>query len=179
VYGFASQQLRAAIAAHYQRDRREVLSRSGRLLLVLMLAHGGSCKDRSSSNDPQIERAEFGLFFGGQIQQRTELPLELDSTRQTQGFRLVFDAPASRPVPIEWTLNYPTERVGPRGPSSSRRAERTERAVLPVGGGQFEQLLALRSSDVPGTYNIRIRVADDIVLDRPFRLVPKQPLDED
>jgi hypothetical protein len=118
--------------------------------------------------------AQFGLFFGGQIQQRIEIPFELDSTRQTQGFRLVFDRPIPRPTTVEWSLNYPTLRSGHRGPSNAPRAERTDRATLPQGADRFEQMLTLRPTDVFGTYDIRVQLDDDIVLDRSFRLSPKQ-----
>jgi hypothetical protein len=133
----------------------------------------GGCNSRLELSESSVS-AQFGLFFGGQIQQRLEIPFELDSTRQTQGFRLVFERPMPKPTIVQWSLDYPTARTGPRGPSNAPRAERTERATLPQGAEQFEQMLALRPTDPFGTYNIRVRLDDEIVLDRPFRLSPKQ-----
>jgi hypothetical protein len=46
--------------------------------------------------------------------------------------------------------------------------------MLPAGADRFEQLMTWLPTDVAGTYNIRILVDDEVVLDRPFRLVPKQ-----
>jgi hypothetical protein len=139
-------------------------------LFVLSL---GSCSRRLQPSESCVS-AEFGVFFGGQIQQRLEIPFELDSTRQTQGFRLVFDGPLQKPTTVEWSLDYPTLRTGPRGPSNAPRAERTERAALSQDADRFEQMIALRPIDPLGTYDIRVRLDDVIVLDRPFRLVPKQ-----
>jgi hypothetical protein len=151
--------------------------RSHSLLRVLVwcLALGSSdCKSRVAPAESKVVSAQFGLFFGGQIQQRLELPFELDSTRQTQGFHLKFREPVRQPTQIEWTLDYPTARTGPRGPSNAPRAERTERATLPVGADRFEQSLTLQPTDLPGTYNLRICVDEEIVMDRPFLLVNKR-----
>jgi hypothetical protein len=87
------------------------------------------------------------------------------------GFRLLFDGATKRALDIEWTLDYPTAKMGPRGPSNAPRAERVERTVLPKATERFDQLLNLSSTNVPGTYNLRIRVENEVVLDRPFRLV--------
>lgn len=132
------------------------------------------CNSAETPPPSKVISAQLGLFFGGQIQQRIELPLELDSTRQTQGFRLQFARPLLRPAEVEWTLNFPTARTGVRGPSNSPRAERTERLTVPAGADRFEQLLTFRTTDVPGTYNLRVFVDEELVLDRPFRLVNRQ-----
>ncbi len=140
----------------------------------LLTGAATACKLQASPPQSKVLSAQFGLFFGGQVQQRVELPFELDSTRQTQGFHLRFREPVKLPTLIEWTLDYPTARTGPRGPSNAPRAQRTEHATLPVGADRFEQSLTLRPTDVPGTYNIRVYVDDELAMDRPFLFVPKR-----
>lgn len=135
------------------------------------------CRNQSdASQRPPL--AQFGLFFGGQIQQRTDIPLEFDSTRQTIGFRILFPEPLSRSTDVEWILDYPKARSGRRGRSNAPRAERTERTTLLEGMDRFEQVVQLRSTDLPGTYNIRVLVGSQIVLDRPFRMLSR-PIDVD
>jgi len=153
-------------------------SRDMRVVLWVLLFCGWSCKPEASTPESNRVEAKFGLFFGGQIQQRLELPFELDSSRQAQGFQLMFREPVKRPTQLEWTLDYPTTRAGPRGPSNAPRAARIERATLPIGADRFEQSLVLRPTDVPGTYNIRVLVDGEIVMDRPFLLVEHR-LDRD
>jgi hypothetical protein len=143
-------------------------------LRCLLALSALGCKNPLAGSNSNLAVAQFGMFFGGQIQQRVELPFEFDSTRQTQGFRLLFERPLAKKTVVEWTLDYPTARTGPRGPSNAPRAQRSERAILPKGADRFEQLLTLRPTDVPGTFNIRVSVDDTVVLDRPFRLMPRQ-----
>lgn len=130
------------------------------------------------STPKRTVEAQFGLFFGGQIQQRSVLSIDTNASVQPLGFRLLFEAPVTHPTDIEWTLDFPAAKAGPRGPSNVPRGERTDRVVLPKGAEQFEQLVRLRSTDVPGTYNVRIKVDADTVLDRPFRLTWSRGEDE-
>lgn len=142
----------------------------------MLLATGalvGGCRSRTEASRP-LPQAKFGLFFGGQVQQRTEIPFELDSTRQTLGLRLDFGSPVTHPTEIRWILNYPTARRGPRGRSNAPRAERSDSSTLAAGADRFEQLLTLRPSDFPGTYNVRVFVDSKLVLDRPFLVTSRQ-----
>jgi hypothetical protein len=145
----------------------------------LLLGAALGCNSQVSRSESKVATAQFGLFFGGQVQQRVELPFELDSTRQTQGFHLRFSGPVKHPTLIEWTVDYPTARTGPRGPSNAPRAQRTEHATVSVGADRFEQSLTLRPTDVPGTYNIRVCVDDELVMDRPFLFVTKKSSQDD
>jgi hypothetical protein len=120
---------------------------------------------------PTPPQTEFGIFFGSQIQQRLEIPLELDATRQQQGFRVRFGKPTLHPMTISWELDYPTARSGPRGPGNAPRAQRKSSAVIPAGADRFEQRITLTPKDYPGTWNVRVLVDNQVVLDRPFRLV--------
>lgn len=115
--------------------------------------------------------AEFGIFFGAQIQQRQDIPLEPDESRQQQGFRIRFAKPTLRPLTVSWEVDYPTARTGTRGPGNAGRAQRKESTQLPTGVDRFEQKLTLSIKDIPGTWNIRVLVENEVVLDRPFRLV--------
>src|SRR5690606_38783979 len=87
-----------------------------RLLLTLALA----CTPNSQS---PLERAEFGVLFGGQVQERTEIPFELDTTKQALGFVITLNQPLTKPTVLHWEVSKP----GP--PSASRLSDPINRRV--------------------------------------------------
>src|SRR5437868_2548635 len=64
-----------------------------------------ACDRRQSAPKPLVRRAEFGVLFGGQIQERRELPFELDRSKQTLGFRIDFSEPLGADTEIEWRID--------------------------------------------------------------------------
>lgn len=71
-----------------------------------------SCARRSEG---ALQAAQFGVFFGGQVQQLKEIVKDLDPERQHVGFRLTFRGALASDLPIEWELALPTpEKGGPR-----------------------------------------------------------------
>ena len=73
--------------------------------VVLVVAVCGSCHE--APRHATVRRAEFGLFFGGQVQQLTEIPLETDPAKQTLGFKVEFAAAVEQPLDLRWELNMP------------------------------------------------------------------------
>jgi hypothetical protein len=133
-------------------------------LLVLGLAAFGCNKP----NDPPAVDAKFGVFFGGQVQEREELPLVLDRTRQSHGIRLDFREPPEQPLRVTWELEKPgaakledAGRLVEYGETRTRAGE--ERLEIP---------LAFRATDRPGAWRVRVSVAERVVIDRAFRVVP-------
>lgn len=119
-------------------------------------------------------RAEFGVYYGGQIQERERIPLELDRTRQIQGFRIDFDAPLAREVIVAWELDMPGSTRGIRdvkGRIGRGRLIRHDEARVPAGHTRFDQTVYFAPKDPLGVWNIRVRVDDEIVIDRPFEVV--------
>jgi hypothetical protein len=143
-----------------------------RLLACLSLISIGACRDFGKSTPANRPRAKFGVFFGTQLQQRQHIPLVSNVQTQRQGFRIEFPTPLPRAALVEWELDFPTKRLGPYGPSNAPRALRSNRANLPAGTEHFEQTLDFLPTDVTGTWNVRIRVDRQIVLDRAFLVVP-------
>ena len=58
------------------------------------------------SEAPAVD-ARFGIFFGGQVQEREELPLVLDRNRQSHGIRLDFREPPERALRVTWEIEKP------------------------------------------------------------------------
>lgn len=133
-------------------SRRAVLF--GAVALGLCLA----CARPETPRGP-IERAELGVFFGGQVQERREIPFSLDRTKQTLGFRLTFREPQSRPAELRWEIDRP----GPRGRG---RAVEMGDAKARAGQTVFDQEIVMKPGDPLGTWNIRVFVDGEAVLDR-------------
>jgi hypothetical protein len=132
--------------------------------LVLLAA----CAAPESAAAPSI-RAEFGILYGGQVQERDEIPL--DAARQRQGFRLTRTPPPAEALEVRWELGKPGP--GRRAPDSQGRRARPRpvqlgRAHFRAGEPVFEQSLPFAPNDPLGLWNIRVLVGDRVVLERPF-----------
>jgi hypothetical protein len=57
----------------------------------------GGCDSFTSARAPEAT-AQFGVFFGGQLQRREELPFVLDASKQRQGFRVEMNEPLRAPT---------------------------------------------------------------------------------
>lgn len=122
------------------------------------------------------DRAEFGIFFGGQIQERDEIPFQLDATKQTQGFRVHFGKPLTRDAAVSWELSMPRVALKSRGKQVSEKQANAGSPHVKVSGqetaraGQegFEHVLPFKPGDPLGLWNIRIVVGNTVLLDRPF-----------
>lgn len=134
------------------------------LSLALALAFG--C-DRDSTS--AVREAEFGVFFGGQVQELKELAKELDPSRQQHGFRLTFRAPLARELAVKWEISLPASDQG--GP----RAALVGQAIARAGQGVLEIPLAFRSSDPLGAWHAKVTAGDQVVIDRDFTLVAPTP----
>lgn len=118
---------------------------------------------------PLLERAELGVFFGGEIQERSELSLVLDRAQQAQGFRLQFSEPLREPLTVRWEIDMPGAGRRVRDTSGRRgygRLTRVSEAEARVGLRLFEQEIRFVPEDSPGAWNVRVRVGDQLALDR-------------
>lgn len=138
--------------------------------LVLTAALAFSCHPSARDSGGEV-RAEFGIFYGGQVQERADVSFNLDSTRQTQGFRLQLPSPPRQAVEVRWELGMPGS--GPRVADSQGRRARPRKAKLGQarwhpGETIFEQALPFSPDDPLGLWSIRVLVGSRVVLDRPF-----------
>jgi hypothetical protein len=136
-----------------KRSRFVLCALSAICLLVVV-----GCKREARAPGP-VRAAELGVFFGGQVQDRQEIPFCLDRGKQTQGFRLEFAAPLTAPLRVRWEIDRP----GPRG--KGRAVEHGE-AQARVGMERFDHELPFKPGDPLGTWNVRVFVGDERVLDR-------------
>ena len=113
-----------------------------------------------------VSRASFGVFFGGQVQEREQIPFELDRSKLQLGFRIDFSEPLAREVKVKWEI----ERPAPARRSTSRKepqriAELGE-GIARKGLSRFDQLIPFRPGDAIGSWQIQVRADDKLVIDR-------------
>jgi len=137
-----------------------------RFALALLLGVLG-CRE-ASDRDALVERAAFGVFFGGQIQDRTELVFELDESKQRTGIRIDFRAPLSRPVAVAWEIARPmsdkVSRAGDAGPD--QQVVEVGQVRARVGEKRLDVPISLRRGQVLGTWHVRVTVDDRRLIDR-------------
>lgn len=162
--------MRAPALAAGRRIRRARRSARGPSLCALALALSSSCTPSADAAGAGIV-AEFGVFYGGQVQERDEIPFSLDVSRQRQGFRLTHTPPPAEPLEVRWELGKPGR--GRRVPDSQGRRARPRavqlgRAHFRPGEPVFEQALPFTADDPLGLWNLRVLVGERVVLERPF-----------
>lgn len=128
-------------------------------VLLLLLA---GCNESAKG---VVKQAEFGVFFGGQVQELKELPKQLDPARQRHGFRLTFAGPLSRDVPVTWEVSLPvTDKSAPAPALVGQATAKVGQTVLDVP-------LAFRSSDPLGNWHAKVTADGVVVIDRDFKVV--------
>jgi hypothetical protein len=123
-----------------------------------------------------VRRAEFGIFFGGQIQERRELPFDLDKSKQTLGFRVEFSERLRADVDVEWRIDRPPRSA--RGKPSARSKAPPDLERAPIGGkdvarageDRFDRAVGFEPGDPLGLWNVRVVVRGKVAVDRPFEV---------
>jgi hypothetical protein len=117
--------------------------------------------------------ARFGVFFGGQIQERREIPFELDRGKQALGFRVEFPAPLAFDVRVEWRITPPPPSGRARaagGAASAPEPRHASSDVARAGETRFERITPLEAGDPLGMWNARVVAAGKVLVDRPFEV---------
>jgi hypothetical protein len=122
-------------------------------------------------------RAKFGVFFGGQIEERREVPFELDPSKQTQGFRIEFPSPLTTDTDIVWKVDMPasaapakTGRAKNAPHPEAHRTSMTGSATIHAGLSRFDQITPFEPGDPLGLWNARVIVHGKVVVDRAFEV---------
>jgi hypothetical protein len=134
---------------------------------VVALALAAACGCRRAPDAPPVH-ARFGVFFGGQIQEREVIPLVLDRARQSIGVRLEFATPPASEARVSWELEKPRAGKGKNLGTVVDYGEARTRPGEPV----LDVLLAFRENDRPGAWHLRVALDGKNVLDRAFTVVP-------
>lgn len=116
--------------------------------------------------DPLVERAAFGVFFGGQIQDRKELPFELDTTKQSCGIRIDFRDALAHPAKVSWEIARPLKDKPSKSSAGQERVTEVGEAVARVGERRLDVPLLLRQGQALGTWRVRVKVEERTVIER-------------
>lgn len=131
-------------------------------LFVLCVA----CDPGSSAEFPA---GEVGIFYGGQVQrlQRIELPAV---NPPEFGFRVHF--PDAEAVENEgpWEVQWQVVRPGPLG----RRVKQIDEAEIPREQERLDQVISIPLEGGHGTYNVRVTVDGQLVIDRAVVVRPER-----
>jgi hypothetical protein len=131
----------------------------------------GACR---ADPKPQsvVEKATFGVLYGGEIQERENIPFELDRRRLTLLLRLDFRRPLPRETRVTWSVERPGRDQRPgqdaRGRRKAARITRMDEVRVPAGRSRFEQVILLSPGDPLGSWRLRAEVDGQTVLERPF-----------
>jgi hypothetical protein len=135
-----------------------------------LVAVGLTSACTQSSKSP-IERAEFGVLFGGQVQERTEIPFELDASKQALGFVITLSQPLPKPATLHWELSKPGPLAASRLPDPvSRRVELFD-APVAAGQSQIQKAVNIEPGDSLGLWNLRVTLGARLAIDRSFMVV--------
>lgn len=116
-----------------------------------------------------VQTGEFGVFFGGQVQELKEIAKELDPARQRHGFRLTFRKPLAEDVAISWEVSLPaTDKGGPRAANIGQTTAKAGQSVLDVP-------LSFRPTDPLGSWHAKVIAAGVVVIDRDFQVIAASP----
>lgn len=145
---------------------RSLLKALPTLIALYALVLSGCRSQAEPELDPVVKSAMFGVFFGGQIQERVEIPFEIDKQKQAQGIRIEFRAPLRQNARVSWEFDRPA----PKGvqPSPSTRVVQLGQAEVKAGSERFEVPLPLVPGDPLGEWNVRALVDGRLVLDQRF-----------
>jgi hypothetical protein len=132
---------------------------------ALALACGTGCRKGEEKRDVT---AHFGVLFGGQIQEREEIPLVLDRSRLSLVVRVEWAEPPETAERVHWELAQPANAKDVDAGSLVAYGDARARPGEPV----LDVPLAFKPGDKPGPWHVRVEVEGRTVLERPFRVVP-------
>lgn len=130
------------------------------------------CDRENSASDLPV-KAQAGIFFGGQVQNRSVWPLVLDKARQTQGFRLEFKQALKEPAQINWEIVHPPAAVKRHSSASGDPVPSTFAVTVPAGTERFDQLIPFSDNDRPGEWKLRVTVNGTNVLSKSITVVAR------
>jgi hypothetical protein len=139
---------------------------TSRTLLGLALLFSSLLGCKREKPAELVARASFGIFFGGQVQERQEIPFELDRAKQMQGFRIDFSEPLAKEVKIAWEIDRPAPGRRPAKRNEPERIVELGEAVARTGLSRFDQMIPFKPGEALGSWKVQVRADDKLVIDR-------------
>jgi hypothetical protein len=133
--------------------------------VVLALGLGAGCRRQV---EPDRVKARFGVLFGGQIQEREEIPLVLDRSRLALVVRVEWPEAPETAERVHWELAQP---ANPKNADAGSLVAYGDARARP-GEPTLDLPLAFKPGDKPGAWRVRVEVEGRTVLERSFSVVP-------
>jgi hypothetical protein len=115
---------------------------------------------------------QFGVLFGGQIQERKQVPFELDPVQQTLALRIELERPLTEDTSVHWEWSKPGAPKGAaRLTSPEDRTTEFGDEAFPKGQKQLDKVFRFKPGDNLGMWNIRVSTQSRVLLDRPLAVV--------
>jgi hypothetical protein len=141
------------------------VTRATRAWLLCVALALAAC--RAEKPQALVANAEFGIFFGGQVQERQQIPFQLDRAKQTQGFRIDFSQPLAKEIKIEWEIERPLPvRKRPGKRDEPGRVAELGGATARVGQTRFDQAIPFRPGEALGTWKVLVKVDGQVAINR-------------
>ena len=132
------------------------------------------CADWLKTKDPEVD-VQTGVFFGGQLQRRSKWALILDTTRQTQGFRVLFKHALGEPSLIAWEVT----RLQMDSKRRVQQVTTQNQTTLPAGTTQNDQLIPFEQMDRPGSWRLKVRLLNRSVYAGTLEIVPSSAMPQE
>jgi hypothetical protein len=110
--------------------------------------------------------AAFGVFFGGQIQDRSELAYELDPMQERHGIRVDFDKELDRERVVSWEIAMPLGKQAHAPDAGSEQVVEVGEARARKGSSRLDVPLAFRPGQSLGRWHVRVRLDMQTLIDR-------------
>jgi hypothetical protein len=135
------------------------------LALPLALVALAGCRKEDAA--PPV-RAEFGVFFGGQVQERDAIELPRGASGLVHGIRLDFADPPKRALAVTWEI----EKPDPASKSGDGKLVEYGKVSSRAGEPRLDIPLAFKRGDRAGKWHVKASVEGVVVLDRQFEVLP-------
>jgi hypothetical protein len=132
--------------------------------MVFLSALSLRCESKAAPGSSFVD-AKFGIFYGGQIQQRQKLPLEVDPAKQRHGFRLDFSQPPLGATPVYWEIDTPAP-TAPGKAGGPKRLTRVGWEQVRAGQDRLDHAFSFEPKDRVGLWNFRVLVGEAPVIDQ-------------
>lgn len=165
--------------------RRPGSSPRGHLMVLAgILAGFGHLSCQGGKPTDPVRRAQFGIFYGGDVQEREQIPFQLDRTKQTHGIRLEFTQPLAEATSVVWEFDMPSPGYKGRETLGQARGAghrvKVDRALIPAGRSSFDQVFWFQPGDPLGPWRILVKFGEREVINRAFEVYdPNHPPGKD
>lgn len=115
------------------------------------------------SEAPPSPQAELGVFYGGQVQELQTVRLSSEPGKERYGFRVQLPASTLRAHAVHWEIQRPGRTAAGKWVPPQTEVGHEQ---LGLGEREFRKVFSFEAGAPTGTWNFRVLVDRQLVLDR-------------